>query len=51
VPVVVVELPHRVVWLPTDSQSCTVHESLRVTAGAIVGIARAAQGLAQGGVA
>jgi NADH-quinone oxidoreductase subunit G len=51
VPVVVDELPDRVVWLPTDSQSCTVHESLRVTAGAIVGIARAAQGLAQGGVA
>ena len=28
------------VWLPTDSQSSTVHESLRVTAGAVVGIAR-----------
>jgi NADH-quinone oxidoreductase subunit G len=40
-PVVVDELPDRVVWLPTDSQSCTVHESLRVSAGAIVGIGRA----------
>ncbi len=39
-PVVIDELPDRVVWLPTDSQSSTVHESLRVTAGAVVGIAR-----------
>ena len=29
-PVVIDELPDRVVWLPTDSQSSTVHESLRV---------------------
>jgi NADH-quinone oxidoreductase subunit G len=39
-PVVIDDLPDRVVWLPTDSQSSTVHESLRVTAGAVVGIAR-----------
>jgi NADH-quinone oxidoreductase subunit G len=39
-PVAVDELPDRVVWLPTDSQSCTVHESLRVGSGAIVSIAR-----------
>jgi NADH-quinone oxidoreductase subunit G len=39
-PAVIDELPDRVVWLPTDSQSSTVHESLRVTAGAVVGIAR-----------
>jgi NADH-quinone oxidoreductase subunit G len=51
VPVVIDELPDRVVWLPTDSQACTVHESLRVSAGAIVGIARAAQTVAQGGPA
>jgi NADH-quinone oxidoreductase subunit G len=39
-PVVVEEMPDRVVWLPTDSQSCTVHESLQVGAGAVVQIAR-----------
>jgi NADH-quinone oxidoreductase subunit G len=44
-PAVVDELPDRVVWLPTDSQSCTVHESLRVGAGAIGAIARAGQDL------
>jgi NADH-quinone oxidoreductase subunit G len=40
VPVVVTPMPDRVVWLPTDSQACTVHESLRVGAGAVVQIAR-----------
>ena len=46
-PVVIDELPDRVVWLPTDSQSSTVHESLRVTAGAVVGIARIDSGPAR----
>ncbi len=49
-PVAVDDLPDRVVWLPTDSQSCTVHESLRVSAGAIVGIARTGSAVS-GGVA
>jgi NADH-quinone oxidoreductase subunit G len=39
-PVLLDELPDRVVWIPTDSQSSTVHASLRTTAGAVVGITR-----------
>jgi NADH-quinone oxidoreductase subunit G len=39
-PVVLDELPDRVVWIPTDSQSSTVHASLRTTAGAVVTITR-----------
>jgi NADH-quinone oxidoreductase subunit G len=38
--VAITEMPDRVVWLPANSQSSTVHESLRVTAGAVVHIAR-----------
>jgi NADH-quinone oxidoreductase subunit G len=40
-PVVVDELPDFVVWLPANSQSSTVHESLRVGAGAVVDLAPA----------
>jgi NADH-quinone oxidoreductase subunit G len=39
-PVHVAEMPDRVVWLPADSQSSTVHESLHVGSGAVVQIAR-----------
>jgi NADH-quinone oxidoreductase subunit G len=39
-PVVLDDLPDRVVWIPTDSQSSTVHASLRATAGAVVNIVR-----------
>jgi NADH-quinone oxidoreductase subunit G len=38
-PVVVDDLPDHVVWLPADSQSSTVHESLRVGSGAVVQLA------------
>ncbi|MFL6101418.1 MAG: NADH-quinone oxidoreductase subunit G [Actinomycetales bacterium] len=41
-PVVIAEMPDRVVWLPTDSQSSTVHESLHVGSGAVVQLAPAA---------
>jgi NADH-quinone oxidoreductase subunit G len=40
-PVVIDELPDFVVWLPANSQSSTVHESLRVGAGAVVDLAPA----------
>ena len=35
-PVVIDELPDFVVWLPANSQSSTVYESLRVGSGAVV---------------
>jgi NADH-quinone oxidoreductase subunit G len=35
-PVQVVDLPDRVVWLPTKSQGSHVHGSLGVTSGAVV---------------
>jgi NADH-quinone oxidoreductase subunit G len=43
-PVLVDDLPDRVVWLPADSQSSTVYESLRAGAGAVVQIARGGAG-------
>jgi NADH-quinone oxidoreductase subunit G len=38
-PLVVADLPDRVVWLPTFSPGSHVHEQLGVTAGAVVRIA------------
>ncbi|MBL8932538.1 MAG: NADH-quinone oxidoreductase subunit G [Kineosporiaceae bacterium] len=38
VPVVVTEMPDRVVWLPTNSPGCTVRADLGVDAGAVVSI-------------
>jgi len=38
VPFAVADLPDRVVWLPTLSEGCHVHEQLGVTAGAVVRI-------------
>ncbi|MGH3711891.1 MAG: NADH-quinone oxidoreductase subunit G [Micromonosporaceae bacterium] len=40
-PLVVTEMPDRVVWLPTNSVGSTVRRSLGVAAGALVSIARA----------
>jgi NADH-quinone oxidoreductase subunit G len=37
-PVEIVEMPDRVVWLPTFSPGCHVHETLGVTSGGIVSI-------------
>jgi NADH-quinone oxidoreductase subunit G len=37
-PVVIADLPDRVVWLPTLSEGCHLHETLGVTAGAVVRI-------------
>jgi NADH-quinone oxidoreductase subunit G len=42
VPVVIDELPDRVVWLPTLSGESNVHETLGVSAGAVVRIGGAA---------
>ncbi|MDQ1698359.1 MAG: NADH-quinone oxidoreductase subunit, partial [Frankiaceae bacterium] len=38
VPYAIADLPDRVVWLPTMSDGCHVHEQLGVTAGAVVRI-------------
>jgi NADH-quinone oxidoreductase subunit G len=38
-PVVVADLPDRMVWLPTLSEGCHLHEQLGVTAGAVVRLA------------
>ena len=37
-PLVVTEMPDRVVWLPMNSATSLVHQKLRVTAGSVVGI-------------
>ncbi|MBV8349202.1 MAG: NADH-quinone oxidoreductase subunit G [Mycolicibacterium sp.] len=37
-PLVITEMADRVVWLPANSPGCSVHEALRVSAGAVVSI-------------
>ncbi|WP_166903808.1 NADH-quinone oxidoreductase subunit G [Mycobacterium sp. DL440] len=41
-PLSVIEMPDRVVWLPTNSPRSAIHRQLGVTAGALVAIERAA---------
>jgi NADH-quinone oxidoreductase subunit G len=41
VPVMITEMPDRVVWLPTNSARCAVRESLGADAGAVVSIGAA----------
>ena len=42
-PLVITEMPDRVVWLPMNSAGSAVHQQLAVTAGAVVSIGRAVQ--------
>jgi NADH-quinone oxidoreductase subunit G len=42
-PLIVTEMPDRVVWLPTNSVGSGVHQQLGVTSGAVVSIGRAEQ--------
>ena len=37
-PLVITEMPDRVVWVPTNSAGCEVHRELGVTSGAVVGL-------------
>jgi NADH-quinone oxidoreductase subunit G len=42
-PLVITEMPDRVVWLPMNSVGSAVHQQLAVTAGAVVSTGRAVQ--------
>jgi NADH-quinone oxidoreductase subunit G len=42
IPFAIADLPDRVVWLPTLSEGCHVHEDLGVTSGAVVSISAGA---------